>query len=754
MSLRTSRTIHNAGTASLSRRRLLKVGGGASIGLSIVWRSDVTAATATPQATPVSPSASVLADIYAQPLVNLFESSSEQVDDYLSIDSDGTVTLRVGLVEFGQGIETGFKQLIAEELYVPFERVNAIMGNTSETTFALGTFGSLSTQLTGPTIRKAAAQMREWLLDLGAEQLGVDRASVQPGEGTVVVTTDTGKSVTYAELAAGKRAARTLSADVPLKDPETYSIVGKPIPRIGAREKVTGLVKYGIDAAMDGMLYARIVRPPALGATLQSIDFSAAETTPGFAGSFRDGNFAAVVSSRLEWAGLALAAVNAQWSEVDTGNSSDTIYDLLRSSADAGSPIPVPTDVATPTPAPAPVDVAQPVKLTFKDQYVQHAPIEPKACLVNVDQTGVDVWTSTQSPFAVRTAVAGQLGVDPATVRVWPQAPGGAFGGKVIPNAELSAAVLSAHFGKPIKVIWSRDEEFQYAQFRPAMLVDIDTGLSADNTIAKWDYSFYAGAYYPEGASAWTETASDWTADVNTTYSVPPARTTYYRSASPLPPYFWRVNGASMHTFAREVTLNQLAELAGRDSVSFRLDLLANNPRMAAVIEKVVAQSGWTPGVGSTGQGFGLATVFEGGTFVAQVAKVRIDATSGAITIDRFDCVIDCGLIVNPEGIRHQVEGSIVLACSPTLKEAITFTNGKVTNGSFAAYNPLRITEAPREIVVDFIEDKANPMGGIGEPAVAPVPAAIANAIYDAAGIRLYELPFTPDRVLTALAGG
>ena len=196
--------------------------------------------------------------------------------------------------------------------------------------------------------------------------------------------------------------------------------------------------------------------------------------------------------------------------------------------------------------------------------------------------------------------------------------------------------------------------------------------------------------------------------------------------------------------------MDHLAEMAGMDPVSFRLNLLTKNPRMAAVIQKVVAQSGWTPGIGSTGRGLGMATVVTLGTFVAQVAKVAVDSATGVITVERVDCVVDCGLIVNPEGVRHQVEGSIVLACSPTLKEAVEFSNGKVTNPTFGQYNPLRLNEAPREIVVDFVEDKANPMGGIGEPAVAPVPAAIANAIYDAVGIRLYEMPFTPDRVLAA----
>jgi nicotinate dehydrogenase subunit B len=754
-----SRAGGGALVSALSRRTLLKMGGAAAVGLSVVWKTPVLAQPATPEATPAVPSASHLANFYATPLANIiFGDASQDVDNYLSIDGDGAVTLRVGLVEFGQGIETGFMQLVAEELEVPFDSVKTIMGNTVETTFNLGTFGSLSTRLTGPIIRGAAAQMREWLLDLGAAELGVDRGAVLARNGSVVVAADPNRSVSYAELAAGQRAQRTVAPDVPLKDPATYTIVGQPIPRIGARSKVTGELQFGIDAAMDGMLYAKIVRPPALGARLQSIDFSDAEQAPGFAGSFRDGDFAAVLGTRFEWAETALAAVKAQWSAVETGQTSDNIHELLRASADGGSPIPAAPAAASATPSPVSsaspaAPIAKPLNLTFKDQYVQHAPIEPKACLVNVGLDGVDVWTSTQSPFAVQSAVATQLGVDPATVRVWPLASGGAFGGKIIPRQEVEAAVLSAYFGKPIKIMWSREEEFQYAQFRPPMVIDVKTGLAADNTIASWQYDFYAAAYYPEDAAAWTDAGSAWTSDVTESYAVPHARTTFYRSKSPLPPYFWRVNGASTHTFAREVTINHLAEMAGMDPVAFRL-ALTENPRLAAVIQKVVTQSGWTPGIGSTGQGLGMAAVFNDGTFVAEVAKVAVDSATGVITVERVDCVIDCGLIVNPEGVRHQVEGAIVMACSPTLKEAVEFSNGKVTNPTFGQYNPLRLNEAPREIVVDFVEDKAHPMGGVGEPAVAPVPAAIANAVHDAVGIRLYEVPFTPDRVLAAFEVG
>jgi CO/xanthine dehydrogenase Mo-binding subunit len=395
--------------------------------------------------------------------------------------------------------------------------------------------------------------------------------------------------------------------------------------------------------------------------------------------------------------------------------------------------------------------VATPLKLTFQDQYVSHSPIEPKNALANVTADKVEIWASTQSPFSVQAAVATQLGRDPKEVSVYPLLSGGAFGSKITPNPELPAAVLSNYFGKPVKLIWGRDEEFQYAQFRPAMIVDVETGLTDDGKIATWTYNAYTAAYYPETNDKPSDSASDWGADVKEIYGVPMAQTTLFRGHAPLPPYYWRVNGGSTNGFAREGAISQLAELAGKDPVTFRLDNLADNPRMAAVLQKVVAQAGWTPGVGSTGQGIGVALAFDANSYIAQVAQVKVDTSTGVISVERVDCVIDCGLIINPEGVRHQIEGAICLSLSPTLKEAITYDNGKVTNASWGQYNPLHMNEAPKVIEVGFVEDKNNPISGVGEPAVAPVPAAVAAAVYDAVGVWLYEMPFTPERVLAAL---
>jgi isoquinoline 1-oxidoreductase beta subunit len=301
-----------------------------------------------------------------------------------------------------------------------------------------------------------------------------------------------------------------------------------------------------------------------------------------------------------------------------------------------------------------------------------------------------------------------------------------------------------------VKFWLTREEQFQFTQFRPAMVVDVTTGLDADGKIASWQYDAFTGAYYPETTDIASGSASDWGAVVTEIYEVPGVMTTLYGGHSPLPPYFWRVNGAATNSFARETAITQLAELAGKDPVTFRHEMLANNPTMAGVLDDLVAQSGYEPTVGPSGKGMGLALAFDANSSVGQVAKISV-GEDGTIYVDRFDCVIDCGLAVNPQGITDQVEGSINLSLSPTLGEAIKFENGKVITNTFGQYNPIRMPQTAKEVVVGVCQNLNARMGGVGEPAVAPVMAAIAAAFYDLTGVWLLDVPFTPDRVLAAL---
>ena len=747
-----SATTSNA-PARLSRRRLLQAAGAAA-GLTVAWSSAVTrgaqqGGTATPIANISSP---VAGGTPAATPVAVLAGPPTNLDAYLRIDPSGTVTLMTGKVEYGQGIQTGFAQLVAEELSLPFESVQVIMGRTDVAPFDIGTFGSLSTRLTGPRIRQAGATMRAWLLELGSQQLSQDVSALSLSGGKVVVTADPSKAVAFADLAAGKVSKRDLDTSAPLKDAANLTVIGQSIPRPDVSHKVNGEMQYGIDTAVDGMVWGAIVRPPSFGATLTSIDFSAAQASPGVVGNFRDGDFAGIAAERYEQVEAAIGLVKATWQELNTGTTSENIHDVLLKTADAG------TNLGDDTSDPASkIDIAtsitNPVQLTFRAPFVNHTPIEPRNALVQILDDRVNVWSSTQDPFTVRTVIAKLLERDPETVIVTPMAAGGAFGSKITPMAEPEAARLAKAFNRPVKVLWRRDEEIGNGQYRPASLVNIITGLDAKGAVAGWQYNLYSASYFPEGSTGEDHqngAASDWSADIREIYDVPTARSMWYQGAAPLPPYYWRVNGATLNTWAREVTLDILAEQAGQDPISFRRTMLDNNPRMAAVMDAVVKQAGWTPGVGRTGQGIGIALGFDAESYVAEVARVEVDQTTGEIMVRQVDAVIDCGLIVNPEAVKHQVEGSVVLGTSSALREIVKFANGKVLNPSFKEYAPITMREAPA-VRVGFVEDKTQPMAGVGEPGVAPITGAIANALYDLTGVRLYDTPFTADRVLAEL---
>lgn len=709
-------------------------GAGAAAGLTIFWKTGVAArqeGNATPEPAPADP-----------------PSPPTELDAYLRVNEDGTVTLFTGKVEFGQGIATGFAQLIAEELSLPFESVDVILGQTDVAPYDLGTFGSLSTRVTGPRIRQAGANMRVWLTELASEELGIEPESLSLENGSVVATDDADASISFADLASGKTSSREIDPDVELKDPSTYTVIGESIPRPDVAQKVNGRLMYGIDASVDGMVWGKIVRPTGFGFTLEDIDFSEAETMPGVVGTYRDGDFAGLAAETLEQAEAALQKVKATWNDPQSPVDSENIFDYLLETADEGQ------DLGDDTDSDENVDLttsmSDPIEFSFRAPYVNHCPIEPRTSLVQMSDDRVDVWSSTQDPFRVRSAVADITGRDLESVVVTPMAPGGAFGAKVQPMADSEAAKLAMAFNRPVKILWSREEEIAHGQYRPAMLVNIAAELDANDMISGWQYDLYSASYHPVGSDIKNGAAADWSANALEIYGIPTARTMWYQSQSPLLPYNWRVNGAATNTWAREVTMDILAEQAGLDPVTFRRNHLADNPRMLAVMDAVVEKAGWTPGVGQTGQGIGIALGYDATTFVAQIAHIEVDESTGEIKVRHMDVAIDCGLVVNPEAATHQIEGSVVLGTSSTLREKIEFRNGQVSNASFAEYAPITMRESPSVDVV-FSEDKSHPMGGIGEPGVAPVTGAIANAVYDLLGIRLYDTPFTPERVLAAL---
>lgn len=732
---------------SVSRRNLIK-SSGVGAGLFVFWKSGAAGQDASPAASPVPEHGTV--NTRGITYATTFFPDPAEVDAFLSVGEDGTITLATSKIEFGQGIRTGFAQLVAEELSLPVDRIVLNMGDTGVAAPSFGTFGSLSMRTTGPAIRGAAATMNAWLLELAAEHLDDDVAALTSADG--VVTGPSGE-VTYAELAFGKMSGKEIDPEVTLKDPATYTVVGQPIARVDVPDKVAGKQIYGVDVEVEGMVYGKILRPPSIDALLLSVDFTEALAANGIVDSVHipEKNFAAIVGKRKDDVERAIRMVNAEWQELESDTNSENIHDKLKETADEGRSLDEEGHDHDPLAALDAAGVGE--TYTYTLPYLAHSPIEPKAAVVHVTDEQVEVWVSTQDAFSARMGVAQALGREETDVLVHGMHPGGAFGSKVSPQAEIECAWIANAVGLPVKLIWDRIEELQFGQFRPAMRIEVTTGLDDSGKIAGWNYDAYTAGYYPEKAETPTGSASDWSANLLEIYEVESAKTTLFNGVSTLPPFFWRVNGATSNTYAREATMDILAEQAGVDPISFRESMLANNPRMAAVMQAAVDSSGWNPGVGSTGQGYGIAIGFDANTFIAEVAKVEVDIETGALKILQIDAALDAGLVVNPEAVKHQIEGGMLMSLSTAIREEIKFEGGKLLNGTFATYAPIVMRDTPAVINTTIISDPTQPMAGIGEPGVAPMIGAVANAIYDACGARLFQAPFTAERILEALAG-
>ncbi|MBV8085147.1 MAG: xanthine dehydrogenase family protein molybdopterin-binding subunit, partial [Chloroflexi bacterium] len=806
-------------TSPVSRRNFLRLTGGAGAGLFVIWsqvacgNAAPAASSAAPSASPSLPSAnpaqsgngaiaanpsiSSAASAAAVPASSLSPSAApsgngpkkvpvlefgtlppvpppagnwsypkdvpQGVDSYLQIGQDGTVTLMTGKMEFGQGIMTGFAQLVAEELDVALNKVKVVMGQTNTTPFDIGTFGSLSTRGTGPTVRAAAAIMHGWLMDLGAAKLGVPAAQLSTKDGSVFVTSDPSKTATYASLANGQKVGKQMDPKNPptMKDPSKFTMIGKTPQRVDLPDKVQGKAVYGYDARVDGMVYGSVLHVPSIGAKMTNVDTSAAEKAPGVVGVVHDGDFVGLATGRSSQLAAAMAMIKPTWQESPLQVDDKTVFDYMKAHHDQGE------YVGTTDPdsaAKAVAGAAKKVSFRVTMPYLSHMPIEPFAALVNAQADKTEVWASTQDPWALQDSIANYLKVSHDKVIVYPLLSGGAFGrSSVWPNVvdvTLEALRLSQGLKKPVRVNWSRADDFMFDRFKPASLIEFQAGIDASGNIVGWKHDLYFARWYPAGQQTYRAAivGSD-NIDVTTIYgkNIQNAAMTAYYADSQFPTLVWRSNGGGVNALARESAVDQLAELAGKDPVAYRLQLLQQNagdPRLSAVIQAAVKMASWTPGVGSTGKGYGIGATIYDGTYVAEVAQVAVDKSTGKVTVKHIDAAVDCGLCVNPTAAAYQTEGGIVSqGITSTLKEGITFSGGKVTNASFAQYGPATQGDAP-SVTVQILQQMDKPMAAIGEPGVVPVSSAVHNAIYDAIGVRVYDLPFTPDRVLAAIKAG
>jgi nicotinate dehydrogenase subunit B len=660
---------------------------------------------------------------------------------FLRIAEDGRVTCFTGKIEMGQGVITSLPQMLADELDTPLNAVDIVLGDTDLCPWDMGTFGSLTTRMFGPAMRMAAAEARAVLLELAADQLKVPQTQLVAKDGVVSDQQDPKNKITYGQLAKGQKIERHLEARPSLKRPSQFTIAGKPLVRRDGEAKVTGQAHYAADIRVPGMLYAKILRPPAHGATLKSADTSGAEQIPGVKvvhQTFEDQDMIAVLHEFPDVAEVALGKIKAEWDTPAATFDDKTVFDHLISVAPEARVVRGGQggDLNE-----GEKDSVKKFDSTYLNSYVAHSPMEPHAALCQIEGDKATVWASTQNPFGARDQIAGAIGFPAEKVSVITPFVGGGFGGKTNNQEAVEAARLAKAAGKPVQVMWTREEEFFYDTFRPAAIVKINSGVDKAGKMAFWNYDVYFAG--ERGAAQFYTVPNHRTASRGSGFGGP-------ASAHPFATGAWRAPGNNTNTFARESQIDIMAAGAGIDPVQFRLNNLSDG-RMIRVLKTAADKFGWTPAQGPSKRGYGVACGIDADTYVAAIAEVAVDKDKGTVQVKRVVCAQDMGVVVNPEGAKIQMEGCITMGLGYALTEEVHFNGGKVLDTNYDSYELPRFSWVP-EIETVLIKDNENvPVGGGGEPAIILMGALVANAIYDATGARLFQLPMTPERVKAAL---
>jgi nicotinate dehydrogenase subunit B len=656
------------------------------------------------------------------------ESLPKEIDAWLHIGEDGNVTVYTGKVEVGQNIRTSLSQAVSEELHVPMGTIALVMGDTQLTPFDMGTFGSRTTPTMNLQLRKVAAAAREMLIDLAAAKWGVDRNTLSATDGRVI---DSGKrSMPYATLISGQQLTHTVPADTALLPAANWKVAGESAPKVGGREFVTGEHRYPSDQKLPDMLYGKIVRPTAFGATLLSVDTQKAEQMG--ATVVHDGNFVGVAAPSTETAEAAAHAIRAEWKS-DPQPSNKDLFDYLRKNTTEGSDPTGDGDryvVGSVDAALASADHR--LQQTYTVSYIAHVPLEPRAALAKWDGDTLTVWTGTQRPFGVRGQLAEAFHMPEERVRVLMPDMGSGYGGKHTGETAIEAARLARAAKRPVKVVWTREEEFTWAYFRPAGVIDVTSGVRNDGTITAWEFHNYNSG----------------SAGIRTYYEIPNQKIVFHEANSPLRQGSYRALAATANHFARESHMDELAHAVKMDSLEFRLKNLKNE-RLRAVFEAAAKQFGWGKCKAAPGQGFGMGGGYEKLGNIATFAEVNVDRKSGDVKIVRVVSAFECGAIVNPDNLRNQIEGSNVQGLGGALFEAIQFENGKILNGRLSRYRVPRFSDVPALETV-LLDRKDIPSVGAGECPMIGLAPAIANAIFDAVGVRLRALPLVPNGLKTS----
>jgi isoquinoline 1-oxidoreductase len=652
----------------------------------------------------------------------------KDISAWIHIDADGIVRVFTGKVEVGQNIRTSLAQLVAEELRVPFDAITMIMGDTDLVPWDMGTFGSRSTPTMGPQLRRMAAAARQLLLEKAAQTWHTDARVLAAADGKIV---DAGhsRSISYGELTRGEQLVRVVSADEALTRTAEWKVAGTEVRKAGGRDFVTGRHKFPSDIVRPGMLFGAIVRPDGFNAALVSVDTSAAEKMSGVQ-VVHDGDSIGLVAPDAYIAQQAAQAIQAKWN-VPPQQGNEGLFEYLKNT-------PEPGEESRPQHTAGSVEQAMgsaEVKLDdrYTVQYIAHAPLEPRAAVAEWEKGKVTVWTGTQRPFGVRDELMEQFKLPEAQVRVIQPDMGSGYGGKHSGEAAVEAARLAKTAGKPVKVVWTREEEFTWAYLRPAGLIEIRAGARRDGTLTAWEHH-----NYNSGPSA-----------IETPYDVANQTVQFHPAQSPLRQGSYRALAATANNFARESHMDAVAHSVGMDPLAFRLKNLSN-ARLRAVLQSAADKFGWNHSKSTAQRGFGIACGTDKGGFIAACAEVEID-TGKRVHVRRVVTAWESGAVVNPDGLRNQQMGAVVQALGGALFEHILFGNGRIENAHFSAYRLPRFSDTP-EIEIVLLDRKDLPSAGAGEIGLIALAPAVGNAIFAASGVRMRNMPMAPDSKVPGIA--
>jgi isoquinoline 1-oxidoreductase len=631
------------------------------------------------------------------------QSASADLAAWIHIGEDGRITGYTGKTEIGQNIRTSLAQAIADELRVPLTRVSLVMADTDLVPFDQGTFGSLSTPRMAPLLARAAATAREMLIDRAATLWNVERSGLACRDSRI---TGQGRSAGFGELVKGRKLTGVVPAETPIAPRDAWTVRGTAPKKVDGRSFVTGQHRYTPDVTRPGMMYGRVIRSEGYTGALSSFDDAGARALPGVV-VVRDGDFAGVVAPTERLARRAAAAVKAEWRLPQGLPSSTTIYDHLRKTESAGGGRGTAPSQAGDVAA-ARSAAARTFDATYHIPYIAHVPLEPRSAVAEWTDGKLTVWTGTQRPFGVRAELATAFRIPEDRVRVIVPDTGSAYGGKHTGEYAIEAARLAKTAGKPVKLVWTRKEEFSYGYFRPAGVIDVKAGVDPAGRLTVWEFD-----NWNSGPSA-----------IQTPYDIPNRHIQFHASESPLRQGSYRGLAATANHYVREMHMDAIARGLDVDAVEFRMRHLKDE-RMRAVLTAVAKKAGW-PRASVAGRALGIACGTEKGSYIATAAEVS--RAAGGFTVERLIVAFECGAIVNPDGLNNQVEGSVIQGLGGALFEAIEFAEGTIANGSMAKYRVPRFKDVP-PIEILLLDRKDLPSAGAGETPIVCVAPAIGSAV-------------------------